>query len=88
MFSFKIIDYSYGNSKQVDTFKATMIIINNRRIYADDFDDDEDIIIRIDRGIMTVKFPGGIIKSTQWTFVCDLEMSEDDKMYYKDFTRL
>ena len=85
---FTITDYSYESSKTVDIFKATVIIINNRRIYADDFDDDEDITIRIDRGVMTIKFPKGTIRSTQWTFIYDLEMSEDDKMYYKDFTRL
>lgn len=38
---FTITDYSYESSKPVDTFKATMLVINNRRIYADDFDDDE-----------------------------------------------
>jgi hypothetical protein len=37
---------------------------------------------------MTIKFPKGTIRSTHWTFIYDLEMSEDDKMDYKDFTRL
>ena len=85
---FTITDYSYESSKPVDTFKATMIVINNRRIYADDFDDDEHIDIRIDRGVMTVHFANGMVRSTHWTFMYDFEMSEDDKMYYKDFTRL
>ena len=85
---FTITDYSYESSKPVDIFKATVIIINNRRIYADDFDDDEHVDIRIDRGVMTIRFAKGMIRSTQWTFIYDLEMSEDDKMYYKDFTRL
>ena len=85
---FTITDYSYESSKPVDTFKATMIVINNRRIYADDFDDDEHIDIRIDRGVMTVYFANGMVRSTHWTFMYDFEMSEDDKMYYKDFTRL
>lgn len=85
---FIIQDYSYESSKPVDTFKATMIVINNRRIYADDFDDDENIDIRIDRGVMTIHFDKGMVRSTHWTFMYDYEMSEDDKMYYKDFTRL
>jgi hypothetical protein len=65
-----------------------MIVINNRRIYADDYDDDEDIDIRIDKGVMTVEFAGGMVRSTHWTFMDDWDMTEDDKMYYKDFTRL
>lgn len=85
---FTIQDHSYESPQPIDTFKATMIVINNRRIYADDFDDDEDIDIRIDRGTMTIKFPNGTVRTTQWTFIYDFEMSEDDKMYYKDFTRL
>lgn len=85
---FTITDYSYESSKAVDTFKATMIVINNRRIYADDYDDEEDIEIRIDRGVMTIRFANGLVRSTHWTFMDDWEMSEDDKMYYKDFTRL
>ena len=85
---FTITDYSYESSKPVDTFKATMIVISNRRIYADDFDDDEHIDIRIDRGVMTVHFANGMVRSTHWTFMYDFDMSEDDKMYYKDFTRL
>ena len=85
---FTITDYSYESSKAVDTFKATMIVINNRRIYADDFDDDEHIDIRIDRGVMTIRFANGLVRSTHWTFMDDWDMTEDDKMYYKDFTRL
>ena len=85
---FTITDYSFESSKPVDTFKANIIIINDRRIFADDFDDEEHIDIRIDRGVMTIRFAKGTIRSTNWTFIYDLEMSEDDKMYYKDFTRL
>jgi hypothetical protein len=85
---FTITDYSYESSKAVDTFKATMIVINNRRIYADDFDDDEEIEIRIDRGVLTIRFAKGTVRSTNWTFTYDFEMSEEDKLYYKDFTRL
>mgnify|MGYP003509825755 CR=1 FL=1 len=85
---FTIKDHSYESPKPVDTFRATMIVINNRRIYADDYDDEEDIDIRIDKGVMTVEFAGGMVRSTHWTFMDDFDMSEDDKMYYKDFTRL
>ena len=85
---FTIEDHSFASPHKVDTFRATVIIINNRRIFADDFDDEENIEIRIDRGVMTIRFAGGIVRSTQWTFIYDYEMSEDDKMYYKDFTRL
>lgn len=85
---FTITDYSYESAKPVDTFKATMIVINNRRIYADDFDDDEDIDIRIDRGVMTIRFANGLVRSTHWTFMDDWDMVEDDRLNYKDFTRL
>lgn len=85
---FTITDHSYESPYKVDTFKATILVINDRRIYADDFDDEENISIRIDRGVLTVEFAEGIIRSTNWTFIDDSEMSEDDKMYYKDFTRL
>lgn len=85
---FTITDYSYESTKKTDTFKATVLVINDRRIYADDFDDDENIDIRIDRGVLTIFFEKGTIRSTNWTFIDDSEMSEDDKMYYKDFTRL
>lgn len=85
---FTIKDHSYESSHDIDTFRATMIVINSRRIYADDYDDDEDIDIRIDRGVMTIKFAGGLVRSTHWTFMDDYEMTEDDKLYYKDFTRL
>jgi hypothetical protein len=86
---FTIKDHSYESPHSIDTFRATMIVINNRRIYADDYDDEEDIDIRIDKGVMTVEIPGGgMVRSTHWTFMYDFEMTEDDKMNYKDFTRL
>ncbi len=85
---FTITDYSYESSKAVDTFKATMLVINNRRIYADDYEDDEQIDIRIDRGVMTIRFANGLVRSTHWTFMDDWDMTEDDRLYYKDFTRL
>ena len=37
---FTITDHSFESSKPIDTFRATMIVINSRRIYADDYDDD------------------------------------------------
>lgn len=85
---FTIRDYSYESPHNVDDFKATVIIINNRRIYAEDYEDDEDIDVRIDRGVLTIYFANGNIRSTNWTIINDFDMSEDDKMYYKDFTRL
>jgi hypothetical protein len=88
MVHFKITDYSYESSKPVDEFKATIMVINDRRIYAEDFEDEENITCRIDRGVLTVKFADGMIRSTNWTIIDDSKMSEDDKMYYKDFTRL
>ena len=51
---FTIYDHSFESPEKVDTFKATILVINDRRIYADDFDDDENIDIRIDRGVLTV----------------------------------
>jgi hypothetical protein len=85
---FTIIDYSYESSKPVDEFKASVMVINDRRIYAEDFADEENINVRIDRGVLTVKFAKGMIRSTNWTIIDDINMTEDDKMYYKDFTRL
>lgn len=85
---FTIKDYSFESDLKVDEFKATILVINDRRIYADDFDDDENIEIRIDRGVLTIYFNEGMIRSTNWTIIDDYDMSEDDKMYYKDFTRL
>ena len=85
---FTIKDYSSESDLNVDEFKATILVINDRRIYADDFDDDENIEIRIDRGVLTIYFNEGMIRSTNWTIIDDYDMSEDDKMYYKDFTRL
>ena len=85
---FTITDHSYESPHKIDTFKATMIVINNRRIYADDYDDDEQIDIRIDRGVMTIRFANGLVRSTHWTFMDDWDMTEDDRLYYKDFTRL
>ncbi|MBQ2982784.1 MAG: hypothetical protein IJD58_11755 [Lachnospiraceae bacterium] len=85
---FKISDYSYESSKAVDEFKATIMVINDRRIYAEDFEDEENITCRIDRGVLTVSFADGMMRSTNWTIIDDSKMSEDDKMYYKDFTRL
>ena len=38
---FTIHDYSFESPEKVDTFKATILVINDRRIYADDFDDDD-----------------------------------------------
>lgn len=87
---FTITDHSFESPEKVDTFKATIIVINDRRIFADDFDDDEEIEIRIDRGVMTVEFANGtgMIRSTNWTFIDDWDLTEEDDMYYKDFTRL
>lgn len=85
---FIIKDYSFENELNVNEFKATILVINDRRIYADDFDDDENVEIRIDRGVLTIYFNEGMIRSTNWTIIDDYDMSEDDKMYYKDFTRL
>ena len=42
MVHFKITDYSYESSKPVDEFKATIMVINDRRIYAEDFEDEEE----------------------------------------------
>jgi hypothetical protein len=39
---FTIYDHSFESPEKVDTFKATILVINDRRIYADDFDDDDD----------------------------------------------
>lgn len=88
MVYFKITDYSYESTEPVDEFKATIMVINDRRIYAEDFEDEENIICRIDKGVLTVKFADGMMRSTNWTIIDDSKMSEDDKMYYKDFTRL
>ena len=75
---FTIYDHSFESPEKVDTFKATILVINDRRIYADDFDDDENIDIRIDRGVLTVEFANGngTIRSTNWTFIDDWDLTE------------
>lgn len=82
---FKIIDHDYA---EPETFKANTLIINDRRIYAEDYDLDEELEMDVVGAVLTVKFPSGYIRSTNWTFIYDMEMDDIDASDYKDFTRL
>ena len=82
---FKIVDHDYTEPK---TFRANTLVINDRRIYAEDYDLDEELEMDVVGAVLTVKFPNGYIRSTNWTLIYDMEMDEIDASDYKDFTRL
>lgn len=83
---FEITDYDFDEPK---VERANIIVINDRRIYACDYDPDDFIEFRVNEAVLTIRMPNdGMIKSTNWTAIYDINMTEDDIEYYKDFTRL
>lgn len=83
---FKIIDYDF-TKPQIE--KANIIVINDRRIYACDYEPEDFIECRVDGAVLTIRMPNeGVIRSTNWTAIYDIKMTPDDVEYYKDFTRL
>ena len=83
---FEITDYDFKNP-QVE--RANIIVINDRRIYACDYEPEDFIEFRVDGAVLTIRMPNdGVIRSTNWTTIYDIDMTDDDIEYYKDFTRL
>lgn len=83
---FEITDYDFDEPK---VERANIIVINDRRIYACDYDPDDFLEFRVNGAVLTIRMPNdGMIKSTNWTAIYDINMTEDDIEYYKDFTRL
>ena len=83
---FKIIDYDFEEPQEE---RATIIVINDRRIYACDYRSDDFEEIRVDGAVLTIRMPNnGVVRSTNWTTIYDEEMDKSDIEYYKDFTRL
>ena len=82
---FSIKDYDFTPAR---TERANIIVINDRRIYANDYEVGDFEEIRVDGAVLTVRFNGGAIRSTNWTAIYDLEVDDDDKDYFKDFIRL
>lgn len=82
---FAITDYDYSPPR---TERANIIIINDRRIYASDYETTDFDEIRIDGAAITFRFDGGCIRSTNWTTIYDLDVENEDLEYYKDFIRL
>lgn len=82
---FSIIDYDFTPAR---TERANIIVINDRRIYASDYEIGDFEEIRVDGAALTVRFNGGTVRSTNWTMIYDLEVDNEDKEYFKDFTRL
>lgn len=83
---FEITDHDFAEP-QVE--RANIIVINDRRIYACDYEPDDFLEFRVDGAVLTIRMANeGVIRSTNWTTIYDLNMTEDDIEYYKDFTRL
>ena len=83
---FEITDYDFANP-QVE--RANIIVINDRRIYACDYEPEDFLEFRVDGAVLTIRMPNeGVIRSTNWTAIYDIDMEEEDIEYYKDFTRL
>lgn len=83
---FIITDYDY---KPVKEIKADTIILADRKIFASNYDNQDDIEIRIDNGILSVIIDGEYhIHSCNWTTsYCD-SMNSEEKEDLKDFTYL
>lgn len=83
---FEITDYDFVEP-QVE--KANIIVMNDRRIYACDYSPNDFEEIRVDGAVLTIRMPNdGVVRSTNWTTIYDVQMCRDDIEYYKDFTRL
>lgn len=82
---FEITDYDFTPARKE---RANIIIINDRRIYAEDYNVGDFEEIRVDGAALSVRFTGGTIRSTNWTAIYDEDVDEDDKSYFKDFIRL
>lgn len=83
---FEITDYDFTNP-QIE--RANIIVINDRRIYACDYEPEDFLEFRVDGAVLTIRMPNeGVIRSTNWTTIYDIDMEEEDVEYYKDFTRL
>ena len=83
---FEITDYDF-ETPQIE--RANIIVINDRRIYACDYEPNDFTEFRVDGSVLTIRMPNeGVIRSTNWTSIYDIEMEEEDIEYYKDFTRL
>lgn len=83
---FEITDYDF-EEPQVE--KANIIVMNDRRIYACDYEPDDFEEIRVDGAVLSIRMPNeGVVRSTNWTTIYDVRMSRNDIEYYKDFTRL
>ena len=82
---FSIKDYDFTPAH---TEKANIIVINDRRIYASDYEIGDFEEIRVDGAVLTVRFNGGNMRSTNWTTIYDAEVDHEDADYFKDFIRL
>lgn len=82
---FKIIEHNFRGTNE---FFANTLIINDRRIYAEDYEPDELLEMTIVDGVLSVNFSNGYIRSTNWTFINEINMDNIDKSDYKDFIRL
>lgn len=82
---FEITDYDFTPARRE---RANIIIINDRRIYANDYEVGDFEELRVDGAALTVRFNGGAIRSTNWTTIYDLEVDPEDSDYFKDFIRL
>ena len=82
---FEITDYDFTPARRE---RANIIIINDRRIYASDYEIGDFEEIRVDGAVLTVRFNGGNMRSTNWTAIYDAEVDPEDADYFKDFIRL
>lgn len=82
---FEITDYDFTPARKE---RANIIIINDRRIYANDYEPTDFEELRVDGAALTARFPGGCIRSTNWTTIYDADVETEDSEYYKDFIRL
>lgn len=81
---FTITDYDFNPPR---VFQADTLIINDRRIYAEDYDEDEEMEMRVDGAVLMVKIGNKFgIRSTNWTTLKFADM--EDTSDYKDFARL
>lgn len=85
MKQFEIVEHNFRGST---VFYADTLIVNDRRIYAEDYDPDEIVEMNITDGVLSVNFSNGYIRSTNWTFINEGNMDNIDKSDYKDFIRL
>lgn len=82
---FEITDYDFTPARRE---RANIIIINDRRIYASDYEIGDFEELRVDGAVLTVRFNDGNMRSTNWTTIYDAEVDPEDADYFKDFIRL